>query len=75
MRPDLHALVDARACLRDQPPADVMLDVETTRDEIVDVAVTGAASPRASCLVEAVWRTRLDRRFSLDREHYMVAWK
>ncbi len=55
---------------------DVELDVETTRDEIVDVAMTGARRARASCLVEkAAWRTRRDRRFGKTRRHYMVAWK
>nr|HEX4314599.1 proprotein convertase P-domain-containing protein [Kofleriaceae bacterium] len=72
--PDLHALVDAAACLRDTASADVSLEVETTRDEVVDVRNTGAASPRAACLVEAVWQTRLDSRFYLNHETFDVAW-
>jgi hypothetical protein len=74
-RPRLDDYVDAEACLRDQPAANVELDVETTRDEIVDVTVVGAASPRASCLVEAVWNARLDAHwFDNERDHFKVAW-
>jgi subtilisin-like proprotein convertase family protein len=72
---DLKQLVDADACLDQLPAADVVLGVETTRDEIVDVAIEGVASPLAGCLVEAVWRTRLDDRFALDRDNFHVVWK
>jgi CheY-like chemotaxis protein len=42
-RPDLASLVPTAACLRKHPPAgpwSVKLTVETTKDEIVDIAVT-----------------------------------
>lgn len=78
VRPDLMALVApaARACVDRHRPAagwQVRLEVETTRDEVADVVVgAGASLPVAACLVEAVWATRLDRRFSLDREDHAL---
>jgi subtilisin-like proprotein convertase family protein len=69
--PDLRGLVDVAACVRAVKPAagwSVALDVETTRDEVVDVA--GAASPMGTCLAEAIWALRLDDRFALDRESF-----
>jgi hypothetical protein len=66
--------VDPDACLAAVPhPASwhVHLDVETTKDEIVDV--TGAGTdPLAQCLAEEVWKVRLDARFYEDRESYPV---
>lgn len=78
VRPDLMAVVApaARACVDRHRPAagwQVRLEVETTRDEVADVVVdVGASLPVAACLVEAVWATRLDRRFSLDREDHAL---
>jgi len=70
-KPDLAGLVDTSACERKLHPADgwhVVLDVETTRDEIVDV--TGATDAMATCVAEAVWATRLTAEFDLDRESF-----
>ncbi|MEO7736278.1 MAG: VIT domain-containing protein [Kofleriaceae bacterium] len=58
--PDLRALIDTAACVRQVKPAAhwrVVLDVETTKDEIVDVL--GGADPMAACLIETTWRLRL----------------
>jgi hypothetical protein len=65
--------VDPAACLRAHPQAhdwSATLEIETTKDEIVDV--TGPADPLAACLVEEAWKVRLDARFYEDREHYTV---
>jgi Vault protein inter-alpha-trypsin domain/von Willebrand factor type A domain len=71
--PDLAALIDQRPCLRAHPAGDaeVQLEVETTRDEIVDVSVLAGAGPLAACLVEATWAVRLDARFDRDDETYV----
>lgn len=73
--PDLKSMIDTKACVAQHKPAagwKVQLTVETTRDEIVDVAVTGGAGPLATCLLETTWQVRLDRRWSLDRESFVV---
>ena len=62
--PALASLVDATACKRNNAPADVVLAVETTRSEIVDVAVTGTTSALATCIAEVVWTVRLPDSFS-----------
>ncbi|AKJ04869.1 vault protein inter-alpha-trypsin-like protein [Archangium gephyra] len=47
-------------CLGEGGPSSLQVRVEATGDEIVDVAVTGAASePQASCVREATWALRL----------------
>src|SRR5262249_15453055 len=63
-RPDLHALVQPgpRQCLQRHPPTagwSVTLEVETTRDEIVDVILQRGSEPAAQCAVEAAWAVRL----------------
>jgi subtilisin-like proprotein convertase family protein len=61
-RPDLRGLIDTAACEAKARPAPgwrVALDVETTKDEIVDVAAA-ASDAMAACLVEAAWSVRLD---------------
>jgi subtilisin-like proprotein convertase family protein len=74
-RPDLGALIDTAACERKVRPADgwrVVLDVETTRDEIIDV-VAGERDAMTACLVEATWSVRLDpARFQEPRERFHV---
>ena len=73
--PDLGSLIDTRACVAQHKPAagwKVQLTVETTRDEIVDVAVTGGAGALATCLLEATWNVRLDKRWDLERESFVV---
>ncbi len=76
LRPDLMALVAtaAKACVATHKPAagwTVQLAVETTLDEVVDVAIdAGDKLPVASCLVEAVWAVRLTDRFSLTRDRF-----
>jgi len=70
-KPDLAALVDTTACERTVHPAagwHVALDVETTKDEVVDV--TGASDAMATCVAEAAWATRLTNAFDLDRESF-----
>jgi subtilisin-like proprotein convertase family protein/Mg-chelatase subunit ChlD len=73
--PDLARLIDTTACVRKHAPAagwHVTLDVETTRDEIVDVA-TGDKTPFAACLVEATWAVRLPAaQFFEEREQFTV---
>jgi subtilisin-like proprotein convertase family protein len=74
-RPDLRRLIDTTACERSVRPAtgwQVALDVETTRDEIVDV-IAAARDAMTACLVEAAWAVRLDpAMFHLERAHYRV---
>jgi subtilisin-like proprotein convertase family protein len=70
--PDLAALLKESAgrCVAElHPPAgwSVALSVETTYDEVVDVAATGTAHPVRECLVEAAWALRLTGAF--DRRH------
>jgi subtilisin-like proprotein convertase family protein len=77
-KPDLMSVVDAgaRACVAKHKPAagwSVTAEVETTKDEVVDVATTSTL-PIAACLVEAVWAVRLDATvFDLDRESFSLA--
>jgi hypothetical protein len=68
----LRAMVDAHACFATDR-REVTLAIETTRDEIVDVAVIGAAGPGARCVAEAMWRVRLDNRFDHAHERFAVA--
>lgn len=73
--PNLASLIDTTACVAQHKPAagwKVQLTVETTRDEIVDVAVTGGAGPLATCLLETTWQVRLDSRWNLERESFVV---
>jgi hypothetical protein len=74
-RPDLRNLIDTTSCERSlHPPAGwrVALDIETTRDEIVDVRAA-SSDPLTACLVEAAWAVRLDlAAFPLDRERFHV---
>jgi hypothetical protein len=74
-RPDLRDLVDTTACERSlHPPTGwrVALDIETTRDEIVDV-LAPSSDPLTTCLVEAAWAVRLDpAAFPLDRDRFHV---
>jgi hypothetical protein len=70
--PELASLVDASACRAANPAAGVSIDVETTRDEIVDVAITSAASPLATCIAEAVWALRLPASFDRERETFTL---
>lgn len=72
---DLRSMIETGPCLRKHPPAgpwSVELEVETTKDEIVDVAVRGGAGPLAACLAEAAWAVRLDDRFDQHRETFAV---
>ena len=74
--PDLLALLAAgvTACVATHQPAagwSVGLSVETTRDEVVDVATTSTL-PIAACLVEAAWAVRLDGTFDLEREQFAL---
>jgi hypothetical protein len=75
-KPDLLALVadGAKACVaKHRPAADwsVVVDVETTKDEVVDVQ-TASKLAIAPCLVEAVWAVRLDARWNLPRETFRL---
>lgn len=75
-RPDLRDLIDTSACAQKVKPAPgwrVELDVETTKDEIVDV-IAGAHDAMTACLVEAMWNVRLDpATFGSPRERLHVA--
>ncbi|MSP61259.1 MAG: VWA domain-containing protein [Myxococcales bacterium] len=78
-RPELRPLVAPgidRCVAMHHPAPDwaVVLDVETTRDEIVDVAVTrGADLAIAPCLVEAAWSVRLHPTFAaFARERFTL---
>jgi hypothetical protein len=74
-RPDLRDLIDTAACERTVKPAAgwrVALDIETTRDEIVDV-IAAAGDAMTACLVEATWAVRLDpAAFHDERERFHV---
>ncbi len=69
----------ARQCVATHQPATgwaVNVDVETTLDEVVEVALaTASRSPLASCLVEAVWAVRLGRNFDLERERFTLRFR
>ena len=75
-RPDLRDLIDTAACeaqIRPAPGWRVALDIETTKDEIVDVIASGSDAMTA-CLVEAAWSVRLDPgMFQEPRERFHVA--
>jgi hypothetical protein len=64
-------MIDAHACFATDR-REVTLAIDTTRDEIVDVAVVGAADPAASCVAGATWRVRLDNRFDRAHERFAV---
>jgi vault protein inter-alpha-trypsin-like protein/VWA domain-containing protein len=73
--PDLAAKIYTKRCEKKfKPAADwhVELEIETTRDEIVDVQLKTPASPFADCLVEAAWAVRLDARFDQERETFSI---
>jgi hypothetical protein len=72
--PKLRSLVDTHACEAAHAPRPgwkVTLTVETTRDEVVDVAAD-SDSPFAACLVESVWNLRLDPSFASERHTQTV---
>ena len=76
MPPDLRSMVDPTACEQAVKPAPgwhATLDVETTKDEVVDVA--GASDPMTTCLAEAVWALRLGASFDLDRETFHLEFR
>ena len=72
VRPDLTTMIDARAC---HATRDIELAVDTTRDEIVDVAIRGTIDAVSTCVAEAAWRVRLDSRFDATREHFEIVVK
>jgi hypothetical protein len=67
----LGAMIDARACFATDK-REVALVIDTTRSEIVDVAVVGSADPADRCVVEATWRVRLDNRFDRAQERFTI---
>ena len=73
--PDFRDLVEIASCVasvRPTAPWEVMLGVETTKDEITDVELA-QPSAMATCLAEIVWAIRLDKHvFYLDREAFQV---
>ncbi len=72
----LRVLLDPSACVaRARPPAGwhVTLQVESTRDEIVDVRARGPESPLTACLVEAMWAVRLPPSFTDEHEQHLVS--
>jgi hypothetical protein len=74
-RPDLTSMIDTSACVKTHAPVvgwSVKLEVETTRDEIVDVKVRNGFGAMADCLVETAWRVRLDPRFDQERDTFVV---
>jgi hypothetical protein len=80
-KPDLAALLapGVEACKRDNAPPQgwlVELEVETTYDEIVDVALTaggGKAAALEACVIEAAWAVRLTAStFDLQREDFRL---
>jgi subtilisin-like proprotein convertase family protein len=76
MPPDLQSMVDVEACVTKVHPAAgwrAALDVETTKDEVVDVA--GASDPMTTCLAEAVWALRLGPEFDRDREAFHLEFR
>ena len=79
MKPDLMALVagGAKACVAKHAPAkgwSVTVEVETTKDEVVDVSTEDKAAI-APCLVEAVWAVRLTAAFDLQREQFTLEFR
>ncbi len=76
MHRPLRLLLDPSACVANEKPPEgwhVELQVESTRDEIVDVRARGPQSPLAACLVEAMWAVRLPRSFTADHELHLVS--
>ena len=72
----LRMLVDPSACVASEKPPQgwrVVLQVESTRDEIVDVRARGPQSPLAACLAEAMWAVRLPPAFTADHEQHLVS--
>ena len=70
---DLRSLIDPAACERQVKPAAgwrVVLQVETTRDEIVDV--TGGRDAMAACLIETTWQLRLPPSFTVKHRMFKV---
>ena len=73
--PDLATMIDTRACVRDHVPPKgwrVALDIETTKDEIVDVSAPGESGAFAACLVEAAWAVEIGSRFTDVRRSFVV---
>jgi len=68
-------LVETASCVqsvRPTAPWEVVIQVETTKDEVVDVAPE-AQTPMALCLTEIIWALRLDKDlFYVDREDFTV---
>ncbi|HET9449456.1 MAG TPA: hypothetical protein VFO83_01165, partial [Aggregicoccus sp.] len=52
--------------------SDVVLEVETSFHEVLDVRVTSGASAASDCLEEAVWALRLPRRFTQERGRFTL---
>lgn len=74
-QPDLSTMIATAACVKKHAPLagwSVKLEVETTRDEIVDVRVRNGFGAMADCLVEATWGVRLDARFVRERDTLVV---
>jgi hypothetical protein len=72
-RPDLQALL-AQAASACGAGAKVSLEVETTRDEIVDITLQQGSGQKAHCIVEAAWALRLPPASrSFDRERYSLS--
>ena len=69
VRPELAAMIDARAC---HATRDVELVIDTTGDEIVDVAIRGTVDPMSTCVADAAWLVRLDKRFDAMRDQFTV---
>jgi hypothetical protein len=72
---DFSRLVETESCVksvRPTAPWEVLIHVETTKDEVVDVEPS-TQTPMALCLSEIIWAVRLDKDvFSLDREDFTV---
>lgn len=70
---DFRTLIESASCVASVRPTaawEVVLQIETTKDEIVDIAVA-APSPMATCLAEIGWALRLDpASFPDERERY-----
>ncbi len=72
---DFSRLVETQSCVksvRPTAPWEVLIHVETTKDEVVDVEPS-TQTPMALCLAEVIWALRLDKDvFSLTREDFTV---
>jgi hypothetical protein len=78
VRPDLARLLAPaiEACLRAHPVGKdrVLLRVETTLDEVVDVVILGGPREAAHCVAEAAWALRLpEDAFVQARDAYEVS--